>query len=653
MQMNFRHAVSLLSFGLFLLIATRFHSQNAVGTGSIEGVVVRAGTNTPIAGVDVELSRVEGTVAAPAAPGSSEAFAAIIAGTGGPGVGGATPPPVIAGEIRYAKSGPDGKFTFKDLKEGKYRMVGMRIGGAFYPAEFGQRDLRGRGLNFPLAAGEAKKDLRLEMQATAVVTGRVLDDDGQPMGHVVVMGLTQEYRQGESRLYIDRQVLTDSNGDYRLYWLSPVPHYVAAVLEDPGRRSINLLPYGPPGRGGARNRATSPTVVRRVLADGSVTEHAYGVTYYPSVADPRSARLLELKAGETLAGIDIAMGAGKTRSQRIRGTVINGATGQPAPNARVLAIPTGWSANSLVLTATADDNGVFDLAGAVPNSYLLTAAASTPNQFDPGLPPALIAQLTANVPAQVGYLPVDMGSTSLENVRIITIAAINATGRVAIEGRPPGDDPDIARITIGLTRFPDLLGMPEPLIQTPIPPPAPGTAVPARLGNGQAAANGNFNLTMTAGEFRVNVNGIPPGHYVKAIRAGTTDVLALGLRAMGPLADPIEIVLASDGGSIRGAVFDDRGVPYTNATVALIPETPDLRGRLDLYFNTTSDFEGTFQITAIPPGNYKLYSWSFAPIGSWQTAEFLRNYESSGQVIRVAPASRQADVRLTLIPLRK
>src|SRR6185436_678334 len=107
------------------------------------------------------------------------------------------------------------------------------------------------------------------------------------------------------------------------------------------------------------------------------------------------------------------------------------------------------------------------------------------NQFDPNLPAALVAQLTANVPAQVGYLPVDMGNTTLENIKIITIAAINATGRVSIEGRPPGDDPDLARITIGLTRFPDLLGMPDPLIQSPIQLQGPATPAAPRLANGQ------------------------------------------------------------------------------------------------------------------------------------------------------------------------
>jgi hypothetical protein len=265
--------------------------------------------------------------------------------------------------------------------------------------------------------------------------------------------------------------------------------------------------------------------------------------------------------------------------------------------------------------------------------------------------PALAAQLNLNVPAQVGYLSVDMGNTTLENVRIITMAAINATGRVSIEGRPAVDDPDLAKINIGLTRFPDLLGMPDPMIQSLVFAPQPGT--PAAPRNGQVTASGNFNLNMTPGDFRVSVNGIPSGHYVKSIRMGTTDVLARGLRAMGPLPDPIDIVLGADGSSIRGAVLDERGVPYTNATVALVPETPELRAQLELYRNTTSDFEGNFQLTTIPPGSYKLYAWTFAPIGSWQTAEFLRTYETSGQTIRITPGVRQPDIRLTVIPLRK
>ena len=291
-------------------------------------------------------------------------------------------------------------------------------------------------------------------------------------------------------------------------------HYVAAVLEDPQRRTVNLLPMGPPGRGGPRQRATSPAVARRILEDGSVLEETYGVVYFPSVTDPRSARAIDVRPGETIQGMDISMGAGKAPARHIRGGVINGATGQPAANARVLAIPRAWSPNLLVLTTTADANGVFDLPGAVPNSYLLTAAASTPTQFDPGLPPAVVAQLTAGVPPQVGYLPLDVGSATMENIKIVTVAAITVSGRVAFEGRPTGNDINPTRINIGLTRDPDLIGMPDALL--PLPPLPPGQPPAQRQGNGQVAANGTFNLNLSAGDYRVNVNGILADHYVKS-----------------------------------------------------------------------------------------------------------------------------------------
>src|SRR5688500_6599236 len=87
-----------------LLVAPRFYSQDAPATASIEGVVLQLGTNTPISGVDVELSRVEGTSAAPLAPGAGEAFAAVLSGASPGLVGGATPAPVLAPEVKYAKS---------------------------------------------------------------------------------------------------------------------------------------------------------------------------------------------------------------------------------------------------------------------------------------------------------------------------------------------------------------------------------------------------------------------------------------------------------------------------------------------------------------------------------------------------------------------
>ena len=165
------------------------------------------------------------------------------------------------GRSQYAKTGQDGKFSFKELKAGKYRLVTARVGGMFYPAEYGQHDARQRGLSFPIREGEAAKDFRIEMMQTGSIAGRVLDEDGEPMGHVFMMALEEQYREGERFLNMIQSVATDEHGNYRLYWLAPGSYYVAAVYEDQQRRTINPDPI-PPGRRGP----TGPRNLRRRVA---------------------------------------------------------------------------------------------------------------------------------------------------------------------------------------------------------------------------------------------------------------------------------------------------------------------------------------------------------------------------------------------------
>src|SRR6187549_3619053 len=206
-----------ISAVLVLLVTTCIIAAQAPipATASIDGIVVRKGTTEPLSNVDLELSRVEGTAAAPLGPGVAEAFTSILYSTSqGLPATGSTPPAILAPEVKYVKSGTDGRFTFKELKEGKYRLAAVRVGDVYFPAEYGQRDIKQRGLNFPVGAGEAKKDLKIEMGLTGVITGRVVDEDRQPMSHVVVMALVAEYHAGDRNVYIQRTVLSDENGDY-------------------------------------------------------------------------------------------------------------------------------------------------------------------------------------------------------------------------------------------------------------------------------------------------------------------------------------------------------------------------------------------------------------------------------------------------------
>ena len=118
----------------------------------------------------------------------------------------------------------------------------------------GQHDVRQRGLPFPVTSGQAVRNLKLEMATTGAITGQIVDEDGQPIGHATVLALSEQYQKGEPRWYIERIIMTDERGNYRLFWLGPGRYKVAAVYENPQQRNMNM---GAGGSAGTR-RGTLP-----------------------------------------------------------------------------------------------------------------------------------------------------------------------------------------------------------------------------------------------------------------------------------------------------------------------------------------------------------------------------------------------------------
>jgi 5-hydroxyisourate hydrolase-like protein (transthyretin family) len=570
--MNMNRAATAILLSLSFFVA----AMSAQQTSSLEGIVVKRGTTDPLAGVEVELSRVEGKP-----------------------------------EVTYTRTGNDGRFLFRDLSEGTYRLVAARGGTTYYPAEFGQHHPLQRGVSFSIAASEAKKDVRIEMTQTGAIAGRVVDSDGEPLGHVTVLALSRQFRAGEPRLYIETATVTDEQGNYRLFGLFPGQYSIAAVYESPQRRTINL-PVALPGQMTLNERATSVVVTHQTMQDGSVIEEAYGVVYYGGVLDASSAMWIEVGPGSTFAGADIPYGAGKRKTNHIRGVVVNADTGQPAGGAQLLATPQKQSPNALVLTATANAAGVFDLAGAFSEGYVISATGAGA--------PRDVGGRTIPGPPLMGHTPVTVAGRDVE-ARVVLNAGLTLTGRVVIEGKPVGvDDPALSQIRIRLRRDPDLLSLPVPA---------------QRSGNGQVTAKGEFTLSIWPGDFRLDVEGIPETTYLKSIP---------GLHiANAP--EPVEVLLGTDGVPIRGTVVDGSH-PVPNAIVVLVPAE---RGRIERYRNTATDSAGAFRLKAIPPGDYKLFAWEWVPSESWLNAEFLRDFENQGITVRVAAADKEENLQLRAI----
>jgi hypothetical protein len=82
-----------------------------------------------------------------------------------------------------ATSGADGKYSFRNIAAGNYKLVAARIGGSLTPVELGLRGALGRGVVFPFGNGEQKKNVRMEMAPVGSIRGRILDVDNRPVGH--------------------------------------------------------------------------------------------------------------------------------------------------------------------------------------------------------------------------------------------------------------------------------------------------------------------------------------------------------------------------------------------------------------------------------------------------------------------------------------
>jgi hypothetical protein len=569
-------------------------SQQQTGSASIEGIVVKLGSNEPIPGAVVELARPSGTPN--------------------------TPP-----QVQSVTTGDDGKFAFRNLQGGQYRMVATRVGGTYNPAQYGQRDPRSNGTPLTLANNETMKDVRLEMAQTVAITGRVFDKNGDPVPYARVLAMQHWYHEGNRLLDFVQAVHTNDRGEYRLFWLPPGKYYVAARPEALGNAFTTEF-VNTPDRVGLYHEENSaiPPITRRVQDNEVITE-TYELTFYGGQTNPLKAQAIDLAPGMTAPGIDIPLAAGTVRPRKIQGTIIDGTTGQPAIGATISALPSIFMSSRVAPATTTDANGRFTLRGLTSESYIFHFRTSAGNLF--------------------GFYRLESGSADLENVSLVTKPGIALNGKISFDGRPPTEnDPDLPRISIQLAQDPGIPGVPTPAPVNPRP-------------------DGTFtiqNVGPPGWDFEVYVGGGPAGTYVKSIKMGTHDVLNSkfypelgdsqrgGLHIDGVPSQPLEIVLGVGTGTVEGRVSDAKQLPSPYRTVVLLPDIP-LRHRFDLHRMTTTDSAGKFRFQNVTPGAYKIFAFDRIEAGAWEDTTAMIGFEGGGQAIRILENSQQT-LEVKVIP---
>jgi len=129
---------------------------------------------------------------------------------------------------------------------------------------------------------------------------------------------------------------------------------------------------------------------------------------------------------------------------------------------------------------------------------------------------------------------------------------------------------------------------------------------------------------------------LPATAYVSDVRQGGTSVYDDGISIGTTLVSPLEVHINTNGGTIEGTVVSaGRQALAAGAVVVLMPPT-NRRQNPALYRTTSTDDEGSFTMSAVPPGPYKLFAWQSIPAGAHLNPDFMKTYEDRGASITVS-----------------
>jgi hypothetical protein len=249
-----------------------------------------------------------------------------------------------------------------------------------------------------------------------------------------------QYENGQRVLRPVKDASTNDLGEYRIYWLRPDQYVVSAIPPQEGPSSPVVSEAGN-ARGVGRSRLA-------ITTDSGGTfrsPEAYVPVYFPGTTDSGQAPPIDLPPGANFTGVDLTVVA--AQAVRIRGRLLNGITGQPQGASVTLIGPKGTVGTAPPQQTTmAKADGTFELRGIVPGSYDVIATSAYTVQVSD----ASLRQSTTRI---LGRAAVEVGSADIDSLLLVLQRGFNLTGRVAIEGRPPGiENKDLAGMRIQIRR---------------------------------------------------------------------------------------------------------------------------------------------------------------------------------------------------------
>lgn len=461
-----------------------------------------------------------------------------------------------------------GRFEIKGIDPGRYRLRVIRNG--FVTQEYGQRRPSDPGAILSLSPSQDLKDLLFRMVPSAVIAGRIQNEDGDPMPWVRVSALLQTYFRGRRRLTSVVTVTTNDHGEYRLFGLPPGRYFVSATYK-PGQR----IDAGSDDSAGE---------------DGGAS--GYVPTYYPGTPDAARAAAVSVKTGEEITPVDLSLEP--TTVYSIRGRVENFVARQGAGVILILEPrPTGlaWS-NPPQQTLVDKPDGSFEIRGVLRGSYTLSAFWS-----EQGRP-------------YFARRAIDVGAMDVDGVQLAVLPGVTVIGQVVWDPKPSLEK-DTLTVRVN----------------------AADTVRAGQTLHIRASPNGTFFLPgLGDGLYRIETFGQTADCYLKSIRYAGMEVSDDEFNVIRGTQATLEVTISAKGARVQGTVTNAEGLPAVGVWVVLVPDEAR-RSEFRLYKQGRTDQYGRFDLRGIAPGDYKLFSWEQVEQNAWEDPEFLKEFDGKGQSV--------------------
>lgn len=468
-----------------------------------------------------------------------------------------------------------GQFKVENVEPGEYAVRLERPG---YAADAKTK----RDKTVKVVAGQDTKDLVFRMLAAAVISGKIVDVEGDPIPNVDVMAIGSTGVAPTGNAGALMRGATNDLGEYRIADLPPGKYIVQA---------------NPP-------KSQAPSANEK---DSTKDRLVYVKTFFPGTLDERQAATVEVSSGGTaIANFAVLM----SHAYRVSGTVAGvGAQGM----AQLMLLAKNGQGEEQNLA----EGGRFDFPNVLPGTYHAQVMMVS---FGNGQNPSMKMRTVRT--------PIEVNGSNVVGLQLQLDADGDVRGRFRVEGEEKINWSELNVVLVAVAE-----GEEEPArLQV-------GFTQPS-----QVQEDGSFEITnASGGNYQLAVGARSEkfrDYYTKSVLLSGREVVDTGF-AVNP-GTVLDVVVSAKGAGIEGTVVDREGKPAAGASVVTIPASGKL-GRQDAYQYARADDSGHFVVRGMNPGEFMVLAFEELQ-GDYRTPEFAKKYEEKGKKVELDEGSKKSVV---------